>query len=126
LHRDDDDDDDVDGVRLRLRTAAINGPIFRPLDYITGENPGNPTSTIISSEAGGTGEGKDEFCFTKYLFHTLKGSLTCCKILRHGADCFTFSLKEGVLRIFVVIKNLSPSAGFELANLDSNGKHANQ
>jgi hypothetical protein len=85
LHRD-DDDDDVDGVRLRLRTSATNGPIFRPLDDITGENPGNPTSTIITSETGGTGEGKDEFCFTKYLFHTSKGSLTCCKILRHGAD----------------------------------------
>jgi hypothetical protein len=31
---------------------------------------------------------------------------------------------EGVLRIFIDLKNRLPSTGFELANLGSNGKHA--
>jgi hypothetical protein len=32
---------------------------------------------------------------------------------------------ESVLQIFVSLKNPSASAGIELANLGSNGKHAN-
>jgi hypothetical protein len=35
-------------------------------------------------------------------------------------------LKEDVLQICFAHKNPSPSAGFEPANLGSNGKHANQ
>jgi hypothetical protein len=65
------------------------------------------------------------FAFAKYLFHTSKRSLTCRKILRHGADGFTSPPKEGVLRIFITLKNASPSAELEPANLGSNGKHAN-
>jgi hypothetical protein len=60
------------------------------------------------------------------LFHTWKGSLTCRKILRHGADGFTSPSNEGVLRTFIALKNPSPLARFEHANLGSNGKHANQ
>jgi hypothetical protein len=44
----------------------------------------------------------------------------------NGADVFTSPLKEGVLRIFVALKNLSPSAGIEHTNLGSNGKHINR
>jgi hypothetical protein len=58
-------------------------------------------------------------------FPTSKGSFTCRKILRHGADGFTSPPREGVLRIFIALKNPSPSAGFEPANLESNIKHAN-
>jgi hypothetical protein len=54
---------------------------------------------------------------------TSKGFLTCHKIL-HGADSFTYPPKEGVLRIFVALKNPSASAGIERVNLVSNGKHA--
>jgi hypothetical protein len=36
---------------------------------------------------------------------------------------FISHLKEGVLRIFIAIKNPSPSAGFEPANVVFNGKH---
>jgi hypothetical protein len=57
--------------------------------------------------------------------HTSKGSLTCLIILRHGADGFTSAAKEGVLRIFIALKNPSPSAGFDPANLGSKSKHAN-
>jgi hypothetical protein len=46
---------------------------------------------------------------------------TCRKILRHVADGFTFPLKQGVLRIFIALKKPSLSAGFEPANLGSNG-----
>jgi hypothetical protein len=53
------------------------------------------------------------------------GSLTCRKILRHGADSFTSLSKEVVLRIFIAVKNPSSSAGYEPTNLGSNGKHAN-
>jgi hypothetical protein len=41
------------------------------------------------------------------------------------ADGFTSPPKERVLLIFIALKNPSPSAGFEPANLESNGKHAN-
>jgi hypothetical protein len=48
----------------------------------------------------------------------------CSKIL-HGTDGFTSPPKEVVLRIFITLKKSLPSAGFEPANLWSNGKHAN-
>jgi hypothetical protein len=78
-----------------------------------------------SSKAGGTGEGNYEFCLTKYRFYTSKGSSTCCKILLSVADGCTSHLKEGVQRIFVALKNRSPSAGFEPVIFRSNGKQAN-
>jgi hypothetical protein len=55
----------------------------------------------------GQGGGMDEgvrilpFQYLRYL----KGSLTCRKVLRHGTSGFTSHLKEGVLRIFISIKN---------------------
>jgi hypothetical protein len=45
--------------------------------------------------------------------------------LQHGADGFTSPPKEVVLRFFIALKNPSPLAGFESANLESSGKHAN-
>jgi hypothetical protein len=54
----------------------------------------------------------------------MQGFLTCLKIL-HGADSFTSTPKEGVLRIFIVLENPSPSIGFETPNFGFNGKHAN-
>jgi hypothetical protein len=77
-----------------------------------------------SSDAGGSGQGNDEFFLTKYFFHTWKCSLTSCKILWHIADGFTSPPKEGVLRIFIAVKNPSPSAGFETVNVGSSDKHA--
>jgi hypothetical protein len=55
----------------------------------------------------------------------LHGFLTCRKILRHGADGFTSPPKEVVLWMYMTPKNQSLSAGFEPANLGSNGKHDN-
>jgi hypothetical protein len=48
-----------------------------------------------------------------------------CKVLLHavnlrrGTDGFTSPSKEGVLRIFITLKNPSSSAGFEPASLGS-------
>jgi hypothetical protein len=56
-----------------------------------------------SSKAGDTGEGNDEFGFAMYFFHTSKGSLTCRKILGHGASGFNSPPKEGVLRNFIAL-----------------------
>jgi hypothetical protein len=59
-----------------------------------------------------------------YLFHTPQGSLTRRKMVRHVTDGFTSPPKEVVQRI-IALKNQSPSAGFEPANLGSNCKHSN-
>jgi hypothetical protein len=40
-----------------------------------------------------------------------KRSLICCKPLRHGTSGFTSYPKEGVLWIFIALKNPSPWLG---------------
>jgi hypothetical protein len=66
---------------------------------------------------------------TKFLFHTRQGPLTRSKILRHGAESYTPPAppppNDVVLRIFITLKNPSPSAGFEPSNLRFNGQHGN-
>jgi hypothetical protein len=49
----------------------------------------------------------------------------CGKNLRYGADDFTSPPQEGVLRIFIALKNPSPAAGIEPTKTGSDGKHAN-
>ena len=44
--------------------------------------------------------------------------------MRHWTNGFTSLPKEGVLRIFFALKNLTASAGFEPANLGTKGQHA--
>jgi hypothetical protein len=91
-----DNDDDhhhhhnhVDGMTIRLWTAAINGPIVHPPGDIWGrrtmvewyrqqklpirppELSGILLEQLSSSKVGGTGEG-NEFCLTKYLFHSCR------------------------------------------------------
>jgi hypothetical protein len=51
--------------------------------------------------------------FRNIFVYSSKGSLTHREILVHGADGFTSPPKESVLRIFISLKNLSPSAVFE-------------
>jgi hypothetical protein len=58
----------------------------------------------LVAERGETGrEMAAEFCPSASLSY-LKVSLTCLKILRHGADGFTSPPKEVVLRIFIALK----------------------
>jgi hypothetical protein len=55
------------------------------------------------------GEGNENlFCPSVWDF---KSSLTCRKILLHGNSGFTSHPKEGVLRIFIALKNASPWLG---------------
>jgi hypothetical protein len=55
---------------------------------------------------------KNENLALRIIFvHTCKWFLTCLKILWNGADGFTSPPKEGVLRIFIALKNQSPRPG---------------
>jgi hypothetical protein len=54
--------------------------------------------------------------------HTSKFALIFQEILRYRTDVFTSTRKEVVLRILIILKNSSPSSGFETANLGPTGK----
>jgi hypothetical protein len=43
----------------------------------------------------------------------MQGPLTCPNILQHEADGFTSSPKEGMLWIFITLKNPSPQLGLK-------------
>jgi hypothetical protein len=62
-------------------------------------------------------------CVTFVSLCTSRRSLTCRKILRHGADGrLYFPYEESRATDFIALKNLSSSAGFEPANLGLNRK----
>jgi hypothetical protein len=98
-----------------------------------GETPDSSTRALwqcyqqshIVANKDELGEGNDEFGQTKYFCSYFQVIFISSKILRHRTDGFTSPPKEVVLRIFIALKNRSSSAGFEPANLGSNGKHAN-
>jgi hypothetical protein len=63
---------------------------------------------VLPAETSGTSRSENFACqYVKYL----KGFLTCRKVLRHGTSGFTSHPKEGVLRIFIALKNPSPRPG---------------
>ena len=66
----------------------------------------------------------DEFCLKMPDFHVTFRDLLHAVNLRHGADGFTSSPKEGVMRIFFAMKNPTASVGFEDANFGTKGQHA--
>jgi hypothetical protein len=126
-----EDDDHVDGVRLRLRTEAINGPIFYPPGdvwswrttvevYRQGKLLNRPPELQQSykqsciSKVGGTGEENDTFSIR--FFYISKVSLTCHKSYDIGPTILLPLRRKARCGL------LSPSAGFEPA---SNGKHDN-
>jgi hypothetical protein len=80
-----------------------------------------PAETSGASRKNGRRNENFAYQYLRYL----KGSLTCRKILRHGTYGFTSHPKEGVLRIFIAIKNPLPWWGFEPAILWCSGKHTN-
>jgi hypothetical protein len=55
---------------------------------------------------------------SRVLLHTVKS-------YDMGPSRFTYHQKEGVLRIFIALKNPSPWPGFEPATLGSSGQHTN-
>jgi hypothetical protein len=127
------DDDYVEGVRLSLWILAIIGLILHhPRDIWTWRTMvrwyWQSSLTIIQGKSSSSKAEKlckemVNLSLRSIFVYTPKRSLTCRKILRHGADGFTSPPKEGVLRIFIAVKNSSALAGIEAANLGSNGKH---
>jgi hypothetical protein len=134
-----DDHHHANGVRLCLWTEATK-PIVHPPDDIwawrtmvddvnwgkvpihpPGCSPAIPPAQPSSSKSGGS-EQRKLWMSTKHFF-PICSSLACCKILWHGVSGFTSHLTEGVLQIFIALKTYNVSAGFEPANLGSNGKH---
>jgi hypothetical protein len=118
-----------DGVILCLRTAAINGPIvhlpgdmwaWRAIVMMMVMPVGNKSwlvhqssLTVLLAETSGASRRNGrriENIACQYLKY-LKRSSTCRKILRHGNSGFTSHPKEGVLRIFIALKNSSPRPG---------------
>jgi hypothetical protein len=123
-------DDDVNWVRLRLWTAGL----FSSSQVIYEQTRWNDIDTVNSESsralwqfyqqsssinAGETGEeNKTMNLSLRIIFvHTSKGSWTCRKILRYGADGFTSPPKEGVLRIFIAFKTSSPQLGLNQQTL---------
>jgi hypothetical protein len=122
-------DDHVDGVRLHLWIVATNGHIVHSPGYIwvwrtivmklTGENfwfihqsslatlPAEPSSW----KSGGTLQRKWWIWPSNIFVHTSKWFFTCCKLLWHGANSCTSTLKQGMLQIFIALKNRSPWLG---------------
>jgi hypothetical protein len=70
---------------------------------------GSAVSRDISEASTRMDEGNENLVYPSPW--DFKRSLTCCKILWHGTSGFTSHLKEGVLRIFIALKNPSPWPG---------------
>jgi hypothetical protein len=68
---------------------------------------------VLPAETSGasTRNGRRSDTFAYQYLQCLNRPLTCRKILRHGTSGFTSHPKEGVLRIFIALKNLSPRPG---------------
>jgi hypothetical protein len=79
------------------------------------ELSGRPTSRVIWEQVEGMDEGV-RILPIQYLRY-LNTSLTCCKILQHGAFGSTPHLKECVLWIFIGLKNPLPWPGLNLKPL---------
>jgi hypothetical protein len=64
------------------------------------------SSAILPAESSGSSqEERANSVLRSILVHTCNLFFTCRKILRHGALGFTSFPKEGVLRIFIALKN---------------------
>jgi hypothetical protein len=95
----DDDDDDDDDDDASWRKLLTHPP----------ELSDSPTSRDIWERLGGMYEEKN---FAYQCLRYFNGSIPCHKVLRHGAFDVTSHLKEGVLQIFIALKNPSPWPGF--------------
>jgi hypothetical protein len=84
--------------RLRLTPNLSTRALWQPLVL-----SGYPVSRDISAASMIMGEGNDNLVYPSQW--DFKRSLTCRKILRHGTSGFISHPKEGVLRIFIALKN---------------------
>jgi hypothetical protein len=73
------------------------------------EHSGNPTSRDIWEQVGGMVKGVRILCirYPRYI----NGSFACREILRHRTSSFTSHPKEGMLQIFIALKNALPWPG---------------
>jgi hypothetical protein len=130
-----DGDDHVDGVRLRLWTAATNvaichlpGDIWAWRTMVEGYRQGktdSSTRAFWQSYQQNHVTAKQEELMKEMMnlvyeiSHISKGSLTSRKISRQVTEGFISSLKEGLLICYGHRPCLNP------ANLGYNGKHSN-
>jgi hypothetical protein len=84
---------------------------------------GSPVNGDISGVSTRIDEGNENLVYLSAW--DFKRSLTCCKILQNGTSGFTSHPKEGVLRIFIALKNPSPWPGSSLRPLGPVAKHTN-
>jgi hypothetical protein len=83
--------------------------------YRQGKSPDSSTRALEKSyqqsylvaKQKKVGEDMMNLALPSIFAHTSKGLLTSRKILRYGADGFTFPSKEGVLRIFIVLISIA-------------------
>jgi hypothetical protein len=118
------DDDHVERVRLRLWTAVTIGLLIIPQVIYEHETQTEENSwfvyqsslVFLSAELSGfmqeeMGEMNGKLALLNVFFNNSKWFFACHEILRQGADGFTCPPKEGVLWIFIVLKNPSPRQG---------------
>jgi hypothetical protein len=116
--------DHVNGVR-RLRTTATNWPTIHPPSFMwvwramwwcwLGRTPDSSTRALrqfyqqrhLGASRRNGRSGNLAYWYLRYV----NRSLICRKILQHGAYGFTSHPKEGMLWIFVALKNPSPQPG---------------
>jgi hypothetical protein len=89
---------------LRLLPYSSTRALWQPPVLL-----GSPVIRDISGASGRVGEGNENFVYQSPW--DLKRSLTCREILQHGTSGFTSHSNEGVLRIFIALKNPSPWPG---------------
>jgi hypothetical protein len=88
---------------MRVKSHGDDNAAWRKLLTRPTELCGSPTSRDIWELVGEMVEGVRIFTY-QYLSY-VKVSLTRRKILRHGTSRFTSHPKEGLLRIFIALKN---------------------
>jgi hypothetical protein len=76
---------------------------------------------ILPAESSGSkqeewAKGMMNLALQSIFVHTFKWFIICRKFL-HGASGFTYPLKEGVLQIFISLKNPLPRPGLNLQTL---------
>jgi hypothetical protein len=108
-----------------FRTPAVEAGTFQP------PLRGVPTPTdalrTLAAEAGTTMSGNRPVNFAKECRfpRTFLGTFTCRKSVTWDPRLYFPSERKACLRIFLLFKNPTASAGFEPANLGTRGQHAN-